>query len=309
MVWWVIAWIAGADTCEYYGSAERVAELRDLAVTESSGVAQSRTREGVWFTHNDNNNAAALHAFDLDGNFIESHAVRSAENFDWEDLSAAPCPHGGDCLYIGDIGDNDGVRGGVTVYVVPEPRPGRATRAIERWTGFYEDGLSHDAETLMVHPCTGRVHIVTKSAGQSAVYRFPAFPGADIVELEFVAFAAIDGEVTGGDFDADGDRVVLRTQSQISEWIVDPSRPNDHWGDVPTTVGGAADLQGEAIAYSLDGSLVTTAEGEPMSIGFVPCEHLEPASHACEYPTQCGCNRGGQSLVLLPFLALFRRRP
>jgi hypothetical protein len=53
---------------------------------------------------------------------------------DWEDVAAGPCP-GGRCLYVADIGDNTASRPSVTVYRVPEPRPGEPARApARRWS-------------------------------------------------------------------------------------------------------------------------------------------------------------------------------
>ncbi len=317
MVLLLIVSTAWGDTCSVYGPSESVADLKGSPVKESSGIAESRTRDGVYFTHNDKGDEATLYAFDLKGNFIEAHEVRGADNFDWEDIAAAPCPDKGDCLYIGDIGDNDKDRAGVIVYVVREPEEGKKAKAIERWLGIYPDG-AQDAETLLVHPCTGRVHIITKDDdGDSKIYRFPSFPGKDSVTLEHVGSVHIDGltksarQVTGGDFDGDGDRVVIRTGNSIREWIVDPSAPNQHWNEAPTEIQGAAEFQGEGVTYSIDGGLVTTSEGAPMTIGVVPCETSEPADHDCDYPFQggCGgCNTAPRAFLILPLLGLFRRR-
>ena len=75
-------------------------------------------------------------------------------------------------LYIGDIGDNSERRSEIIVYRVPEPtitaadasstksKP-RVTESAEAIHLRYPDG-KHDAETLMVHPVTGSLFIVTK---------------------------------------------------------------------------------------------------------------------------------------------------
>ena len=317
MVLFLVTSIAWADTCSAYGPPESVAELTSSPVRESSGLAQSRTRDGVWFTHNDKGDEPTIYAFDLNGKYIEAHDVKNASHFDWEDIAAAPCPDRGDCLYIGDIGDNDKSRAGIVVYVVREPEEGKSTKAIETWAGVYPDG-PWDAETLMVHPCTGRVHVITKDGdGDSRIYRFPAFPGKETSTLEHVGTVHIDGleqtarQVTGGDFDVDGDRVVIRTGNSIREWLVDPEAPNGHWNDPPTDISGAAEFQGEGITYSLDGGLVTTSEGDPMTIGVVPCEGTEPAEQECDYPFQggCGgCNAAPKASMILPLAGLFRRR-
>ena len=319
MVLFLIASLAAADTCSAYGPPETIATLKNSPVKESSGVVQSRSRNGVWFTHQDKGHDPSIFAFDLDGNFIEEHEVKNADNFDWEDIAAGPCPRGNDeCLYIGDIGDNDEDRGGIIVYVVPEPKEGKSTRAIERWTGVYPEE-PQDAEALMVHPCTGRVHVVTKDDdGESRIYRFPSAPGKDTVELESVGTVFVDGaeasarQVTAGDFDADGDRVVIRTGNSIREWVIDPEKPNDHWLNPPIEIEGAAEFQGEGIAYSDNGDLITTSEGNPMTISRVPCVETVRAQHECVYESQgCGCASSSAPVagwLILPLLGLFRRR-
>lgn len=316
MLWTVLLALgARADTCAAYLPGEAIGELSDTPVTESSGVVESRTRDGVWFTHNDRGDDAVIYAFDLAGKLIETHEVKGAEHEDWEDIAAAPCPRGGECLYIGDIGDNDDERPSITVYVAKEPAEGKSAKVVERWTGIYDDG-PHDAEALLVNPCTGRVHIITKEGdGEAGIYRFPPFPGRETATLERIGTVVLDGltsdsrQVTSADFDADGDRAVLRTADRIYEWQVDPASANAHWADPPIEIVGAIETQGEGITYSLNGDLVTTSEGEPMTISVVRCESLERSAHLCDFPFQggCGCNHA-RAALLLPLVGLLRRR-
>ena len=98
-----------ATTCTSYGSAALVAECQADEINESSGIAWSRTRRGIWFSHNDAGGVAVLHAFDLTGDHVDTHVVTGADFQDWEDLSYGPCPAGTEaehCLYIADVGDN-----------------------------------------------------------------------------------------------------------------------------------------------------------------------------------------------------------
>jgi len=307
-----------ADTCPEYGSAEIVGQVAVPGLDESSGVAASRTRDGVLFTHADGGEPR-LFAITVGGQARESVAVTGAELDDWEDIAAAPCPDKGDCLYIGDIGDNQEARSSITVYVVREPAEGDdKARVRERYTAVYPDG-PHDAEALMVHPCTGRIHVVTKADdGLSTIYRFPSPEelGRDTVTLEEVAKVAIEGAtaeargVTGGDYDLDGDRVVLRTQTQLLEWEIDPTKPNAHWSEAPRSLSAASVEQGEGVAFTLDGGLVTTAEGSPMPLAVVTCD-VEPSGHECVFP-QSGCGCAATSapgwLWLLGALGVARRR-
>jgi len=317
-MWWVA--LALADTCPEYGPAETTGQVRIAGLEESSGVAASRVRPGVFFTHDDGG-PAQIRAFRTGGQALESIDIQGADNVDWEDIAAAPCPDKGECLYIGDIGDNDENRSTVVVYVVREPEEGDdKARVREQLVAQYPDG-PHDAEALLVHPCTGRVHIVTKDDdGASTVFRFPALSeiGKEVVTLEKVASLTIDGpiaearRVTGGDYDLDGDRVVLRTGAEMLEWDIDPTAPNKHWATAPRRLAAADEQQGEAVTFDLDGNLVTTSEGAPMPVAVLPCT-TAPANHECVFPQSgCGCAMGGPAgfgpWALLLGLGLAQRR-
>ncbi len=111
---------------------------------ESSGVAASRAHAGIAWTHNDSGDPV-LFAVDARGRTAGRVSVTGATVEDWEDISIAPCPGGGDCLYVADIGDNDAARGTVTVWRVPEPAPGDARTAPATAIRLrYPDG-AHDA--------------------------------------------------------------------------------------------------------------------------------------------------------------------
>ncbi len=291
--------LAFADTCDAYGAPEELPAVQASGLSESSGVAASRVQPGVFYTHDDDG-PPVLYAFDRSGTLLATYEVPDADHVDWEDIAAAPCPDRGDCLYIGDIGDNNDDRAQITIYVVREPESGDTkVKLAERYTAVYPKGPA-DAEALLVQPCTGRIHIVTKgSDGLSTIYRMPFDPGRDVVTLEEVGKVEIDGptaetrRVSGGDWDLDGDRLVLRTSSQILEWQTDPNAPNAHWSDPPRILVGADERKGEGVAFDLEGGLVTTSEGSPMPVSVSPCD-TTPSEHVCEFPQtgRCGCAQG-----------------
>lgn len=314
MIWLAVAW---AETCPVYGAPEELPAVQAAGLAESSGVAASRVQPGVFFTHDDDG-PPRLYAFDASGSVVGTFEVPDADNEDWEDIAAAPCPDKGDCLYIGDIGDNNEDRPNITVYVVREPEAGDSkVKGVARYTAVFPDG-PRDAEALLVQPCTGRIHLVTKAGdGLSTIYRMPFDPGRDAVSLEEVGKVQIEGptaearRVSGGDWDIDGERLVLRTASQILEWNTDPDAPNAHWSDAPRVIVGADERKGEAVAFDLDGGLVTTSEGTPMPVSRFPCS-TEPSSAECVFPQTggCGCATGHPSSGLWVLLGLgwLRRR-
>ncbi len=275
-------------TCTGYEGPQEVAAVAKSPINEASGLAASRTRAGVWFTHNDAGGAAEIYAFDLQGNYLETHQVLKADFRDWEDMSAAPCPDAdGDCLYIGDVGDNGRSRDDVAVYCVREPQPGEPAEVLASWKGTYPK-LPMDSETVFVHPRSGRIYLATKDieAGSSEIYRFAEQPGDKPLPLEHVHTWKITGggnntATTGGDWDRDGDRLVIRTYADVYEWSTDPCDPDAHWGETPTAwlVG---DQHGEAIAYDEQGDLLAVTEGDPMVITRLACQKAGPGSEPCD---------------------------
>ncbi|HEV7588525.1 MAG TPA: hypothetical protein VGO40_10455, partial [Longimicrobium sp.] len=124
---------AAAAQCEVM---EKGRTLTD-GLEESSGVAESRIRRGIYWTHNDSGHSSDIFPVALDGRQLGRVRVRGATNRDWEDIAAGRCQDGaGPCLYIADTGDNarghdeDGTgrreRFTVRLAVLPEPDP-RAT--------------------------------------------------------------------------------------------------------------------------------------------------------------------------------------
>jgi hypothetical protein len=134
---------------------------------------------------------------------------------------------------------------------------------------------SYDMEALMVHPQTGEIFVVTKggnTAGLIRVLRYPMPLDSGVVkELEVVKTfqlpyssdwnpATLVGRgnhlVTGADIHPAGNRFLLRTYGRIWEFrgstfagALADTRP-----DRLARPSGALDNQGEAVAYSADGT-------------------------------------------------------
>jgi hypothetical protein len=258
-----------------YGPATRLAKLQDKAITESSGLAASRRGDDLFWTHNDSGDEPFLYAFDRAGKARATFVLTGATLIDWEDIAAGPGP-GGPSLYIGDIGDNGRRRNDCVVYRVPEPVIGNAppgevqeTRPAARFPFRYPD-RPHDAETLMVHPRTGEVFIVTKGEKPPLVYRFPMpLTSGRHGTLERVAtLPGISPFLTAGDIAPDGRRLVVRDYLVAFEYVLPPGKPfNAIFAQRPVTLALARERQGEAIAYRRDGrALLTTSEGRPTSL-------------------------------------------
>jgi hypothetical protein len=170
-------------------------------------------------------------------------------------------------VYIADIGDNGRERASIFVHRVPEPASIDTDETVEAETVVlsYPDG-PHDAETLLVHPDSGDLYIVTKElSSRSFVYKAAA-PLGDEMTLERVGTITIEdflSDRTGGDISPDGTRVILSTYSAGYELSVpDGGTFDDIWKQEPQPIDIGEHQQGEAITYSADGdSLFATSEG------------------------------------------------
>ena len=267
-----------------YAPPTRLADLEDRSIVESSGLAASRRNPGLFWTHNDSGDGPYLYAFDRKGKSRGRWRVTNAQAVDWEDIAAGPGPQAGvSYLYIGDIGDNGTKRDQVTVYRLPEPvisdetdaSNGDAPRTTEPSEAIrckYPDG-KHNAETLMVHPKTGDIYIVTKDfTSATGVYKLKApFSASGVHTLAAVGEISVPnivgGLITGGDISPDGLRVVLC--DYLSGYEI--SLPDDAKGDFDqiwkqpiALVELGPRRQGEAVCYSSDGnSILATSEKRP----------------------------------------------
>lgn len=265
-----------------FGTPTKLATLKNPSITESSGLAASRTTRGVYWTNNDSGDGPFVYAFDATGASRGVFRVAGAQARDWEDLGIGPGPKRGQSyLYLGDIGDNQKVRTEIVVYRVAEPaltaadkassksNP-RTTAPAEAIRLRYPDG-KHDSETLLVHPSTGNLYIVTKVMLKNAtVYEVPApLTAGRVITMkrigEIKVPSLLGGVLTGGSISPDGRRVAFCDYLQGYEVVLPAASTNfnDVWKQTVAGFSLGQREQGEAIAYRADGkALLATSEGK-----------------------------------------------
>lgn len=261
-----------------YDAPQIIGTIKTPEITESSGVVDSRCNENVLWTHNDSGDGSFIYALDKKGAKLGTFRVAGAKNVDWEDIATFKNPAGECFLYIGDIGNNDLDRDELTVYRVKEPivtgdtnssreKPIETEKA-EAIKFSYPDS-THNAETLMVHPATGDVYIVTKEDSDPAgVYKLPANYNANSPNKpekisDFKVPAIPYGLLTGGDVSPDGKHVVICDYFAAYEINLPANAKNfdEIWKQDITKINLGERKQGEAIAYSANGkSLYATSE-------------------------------------------------
>ena len=248
-------------------------------VIEASGIAASKCQTDILWTHNDSDDGPFIFAFRPTGESLGTWKVQNAENRDWEDIASFKDAAGKCYIYIGDIGDNERQFKEHAVYRLAEPtikpadsgsnshdplltEPSQATRF------KYPDGV-FNAETLLVHPITGDIYVLTKRMdGPSKVYK--VLPNLSEIQIaqrvaEVAVPAVPNGHLTGGDISPDGKRVILCDYTQAYELTLPVGDTNfdDIWAQKPEIVDLGERKQGEAVTYSADGlSIFATSEGK-----------------------------------------------
>ncbi|WP_328872158.1 WD40 repeat domain-containing protein [Streptomyces sp. NBC_00287] len=235
--------------------------IKDPRITESSGLAASRQHPGIYWTHNDSDDGAYLYAVDsATGETVATITMTGVgAPRDVEAISVGP----GNQLYVGDIGDNlGGTWPHVWIYQLPEPKELRdLTIKATQYVVKYQDG-ARDAESLVVHPKTGRVYIVDKKDGNGHLYEGPTELSASGTNV-FKPIATIENlQATDATLSPDGKKLVVRSYfgAAAYDW---------NGGDLKRTGRLSVPFlgQGESVTYTADGSkLMYGAEGAESSV-------------------------------------------
>lgn len=262
-----------------YDKPKVIGRIGSPEITESSGLVASRCQENVLWTHNDSGDNAFIYAINKKGEKLGTWKVAGAKNKDWEDLAITKDKTGKCFLYIGDIGDNERKRSELTIYRIREPKVSAESKSSGKKNplltenaeaiGFSYPELRRDAETLLVHPVTNDIYILTKRlGGASEVFRLKNdFDTVKANALEKIAELSVpslpDGFLTGGEISPDGKSVVICDYFNAYEIILPKNAKNfdEIWKEKPTVIELGNREQGEAVCYSSDGnSIFATSE-------------------------------------------------
>lgn len=143
--------------------------VENPALTELSGLAQSRADPNLLWAHNDSGDSARLFRVGRRGEDLGAVSVPGATAVDWEDI-AAFIWHGQPALLIGDVGDNDAVRDHITLYAVRDPGLDGAATLLWQLDIRYPDG-PRDCEAVAVDPLDPAVILLSKRDHPQHLYR------------------------------------------------------------------------------------------------------------------------------------------
>jgi hypothetical protein len=226
-----------------------------------SGLAASLRHPGIYWSHNDSDNAFELFALRADGAVVARFPLGGGTNVDCEDIAVGPCQRARDqsCVYLADIGDNLERRQRLVLYEIPEPAVLDGATLSARPLAFRYADRPHNAEAVLVDPHDGRVYVVTKVIDSlGTLYRLDGLGGPGLARAvrlhRLVAPAGFGGLTTAATVHPSGARVLLRTYTQVWEYR---GRPEQSIGAIlagtPLAVPGATQPQAEAITYTANG--------------------------------------------------------
>ncbi|MFJ7131682.1 WD40 repeat domain-containing protein [Streptomyces fungicidicus] len=234
--------------------------VKDPRITESSGLAASRLHPGVYWTHNDSDDGPYLYAVDsATGETVARLTLTGIGSpRDVEAISIGP----GNRIFVGDIGDNlGGTWPYVWIYELPEPKELKdATVRATQYVVKYSDG-ARDAESMVVHPKTGRVYIVDKKEEGGHLYEGPAKLSATGDNV-FRPIAPVELWATDAALSPDGEQLAVRGYFGGIHYSWNGGELQRK-GRLSVPLQG----QGESVTYSADGSrLMYGSEGTQSAV-------------------------------------------
>ncbi|WP_405061837.1 hypothetical protein OG474_09350 [Kribbella sp. NBC_01505] len=229
--------------------------IDDARVKVPSGMAKSQKYQDLYWTVN-NTKGASARVFGVDAEGDVKVTLRFSAEV--QDVEAIAVDREG-TIYVADIGDNAKTRDMIEIYTIPEPASLENAENVRyhRYDFKYPDG-AHDAETLLVQPETNQLFIVTKSS-KAAIYEAPGTPSREGTNKLTKLAAAPAGTFTDGTFLPDGQRAVLRTNTDIATVA---------WGDKPVLAarGSVGSAAGDALAVGPDDDTVLAGSAVSKSV-------------------------------------------
>lgn len=238
--------------------SRRLAELTDKKLAEVSGLAMSVANPGLFWTHNDSGNPAIVYLVDENLKVRLSCRLEGVRNRDWEDIAVGPGPDKSKrYVYVADIGDNDARHKVKRIYRFEEPSlsdDGGEIKitSFDTITFSLEDGMK-DTETIMIHPRTNDIYLVSKREKPVYVYQLEYPFGDDTLTARKVVSLPLT-QIVAGNFSPDGQEVVMKNYDNIYYWNLADKPLEEALKEAPGVLNYTDEPQGEAIAFNLDGS-------------------------------------------------------
>lgn len=236
----------------------------DSKLKEISGLAASVQNKDMLWAHNDGGNDAEIFLIDQKMNIRLTCRLKGVVNRDWEDIAVGPGPVPGKFyVYVGDIGDNLEIFRYKRIYRFEEPiaAPGNNVITISKFdtiTIDLPDGAK-DVEAMLIDPLNKDLYLISKNAQPAYLYqlKYPYPPKDTIVAGKVTAIPF--RKIVAADFSADGKEVIIKNYDNVYYWKMNDKPLGTVLKEKPYIVEYQKEPQGEAIAFSRNGSGFFTA--------------------------------------------------
>jgi hypothetical protein len=249
----VLAAVCAPNAAVGADSSEKVSEITDSRIKESSGLTVSSAHDDLAYTINDAGNAPAVFAIKLStGDLLGTTRVEGGDIQDTESIAI----DGDGTMWLADLGDNKAKRDDVALFAFPEPGPGDHTVTATRYPISYDTGPV-DVEALLVNPTTGAKFLASKNKRSTGtLYALPKKLSETSQNVASDLGKPVPQDVSDGTFTIDGTQALLRTRKEV--YLVDPTS----W-QIAGTLTVPSVKQGESIAMEPGGtSFIIGSEGK-----------------------------------------------
>ncbi len=267
------------DSPQAFLRSGKPVRLQLSASEESSGLACSRRKEGLFWIANDSGSWPDLYLAATDGSYRGTLRIQGVRNVDWEDLDSFVW-EGLPWILIADTGDNRSQRNFCTIHLLPEPVLPESgdfpdVPPARKIVFRYADG-PRDCEAVAADPVGGKILLISKRTNPPFLYELPLRAehtgGIQIakkicpvtVERPFGApLVPYGNQPTGLTINPDGSLAAVLTYYSV---FLFPRHQGESWATAfsrkPEMLSPHRLPQAEAITFSRDGrSLHVISEG------------------------------------------------
>lgn len=254
--------------------SEKISEIDDSRIKESSGLAISPKHDDLAYTINDGD-SPVVYAIEIStGNVVGTIGVSGAKVEDTESIAI----DGDGRMWLADVGDNDAERDDVALYAFAEPGPGDHSVDAKRYPVSYEGGPVN-VEALLVHPKTGKKFLASKNEKSTGtVYSLPKKLTINGDNRAKDLRKPVPSDTSDGTFTPSGAQALIRTGEGV--YVFDPKT----WTEVERLSVPKVE-NGESISMEPDGgSFIIGSEGKGSPLIRVAFEADQESAEATPAP-------------------------
>lgn len=202
-----------------------ISEL-NVKIKETSGLAVIGNN---LITHNDKGRSNDLMLINPEnGNILQTISTSNFQNNDWEDLAQNE-----DFLFIGDMGNNEGDRKNLAIYIVPIKEISKMSTSLKSIGSInftypeqkeFDVSKKHNFDCEAILCFNNLIYLFTKNRldDKTDLYVLPAKAGN--YAARYIASFEVGGRITGADISPDGKKIALLGYNKKSDcflWTFD----------------------------------------------------------------------------------------